>query len=85
MTTLMMLLQTTKVQTDWSGDSAVLGPVSDWGTQFFTSDSITCQISGQISPVSVGGNPNLWTRHVIDGDSDADSTLPQEMSCQLCC
>jgi hypothetical protein len=84
----LLLPQAVEIQTDWVSGPGTLGPVTTWGSEFYQSDSINYNISGQISLVSTT-IPGGWTMHIIqtntqiighdgiypvdfDGDGDLD-------------
>jgi hypothetical protein len=50
------------------GGQNVLGPVTDWGTQYYMSDSVTAATPGQVSLVATERNYSAWVRHVVDND-----------------
>jgi hypothetical protein len=56
-------------QTDWMGGQAVLGPVTDWGTQYNSSDSVTAATGGQASLVATEHNYSAWVKHIVESDS----------------
>lgn len=55
-------------QTDWMGGYGIKGPVTDWGTRYFTGDSITAATEGQVSLVAHSWDYTStgWLRHDID-------------------
>ncbi len=69
---IIILFSTAKVenQTDWLGGPGVLGPVQKWGNQFYTSENITYNIQGQITPVANEWDYEAWTKHIIDQNND---------------
>jgi len=60
------------VQTDWTGGKHVAGPVSAFGTAFYDSDSITYNVSGQISAVACSANLANWVKHTIERNPGID-------------
>ncbi len=76
----------TATQTDWSGSSGIPGPVTNWGSNYFTSTLVSTSITGvlqlvsRILPVSiehtVGGNFNgAASVYAIDIDGDGDTDI----------
>ncbi|MDD2889734.1 MAG: VCBS repeat-containing protein [bacterium] len=55
-------------QTDWMGGDGLKGPVTDWGTRYYTSDSITTATEGQASLVANSWDytSSGWIRHDLD-------------------
>jgi hypothetical protein len=64
--------QTARIQTDWVSGPGVRGPVSDFGSAFFSSESVSYNVSGQVSPVTNARNCSLWVKHLIDSTSGID-------------
>lgn|GEM_PF-1214425 len=62
----LVLFQTSSTQTDWVSGPGTLGPVGDFGLAFYSSDSVSFNITGQISPVSNSVNYNAWVKHIIE-------------------
>lgn len=58
-------------QTDWMGGDGLTGPVSDWGTRYSTSDSITVATEGQASLIATSWDLSSagWERHKVDTTS----------------
>ncbi len=61
-----------EVQTDWVSGPGTLGPVSHWGSAFYQSDSITYNITGQISLIATGSGPGAWIKHSIEVNRGID-------------
>jgi hypothetical protein len=47
------------------GGSGVLGPVADWGTQYWESESVTVATPGQVSLIAREPDYSRWVKHVI--------------------
>jgi len=60
-------------QNDWMGGDGVPGPVANWGTQFYTGDSISTASFGSVSLVANDWDFSDWVRHEIDTDSHIGS------------
>ena len=60
-------------QTDWMGGSGVQGPVMNWGTQFWKSDSVTAATPGQVSLIATSVNYSNWIKHNVDSNSGINS------------
>ncbi len=56
------------VQTDWMGGPGLLGPVSDWGTRYWVSDSVTAATEGQVSLVAASWDYFDWAKHVVESN-----------------
>ncbi|MCD6594508.1 VCBS repeat-containing protein, partial [bacterium] len=52
-------------QTDWMGGSGMLGPVTNWGTQYAERESITTATPGVVSLVATDWDYSLWTSHTL--------------------
>jgi hypothetical protein len=61
-----LLFQLASTQTDWTGGRGAAGPASDFGTAFYASDSVTYNVSGQISPVACSANVKSWIKHTVE-------------------
>ncbi|MDD5528502.1 MAG: T9SS type A sorting domain-containing protein [bacterium] len=66
MNILFFVLSAIHIQTDWVGGDSIQGPVANWGTSFYSYDSVTYNIQGQVCPVASQVDYASWTRHVID-------------------
>jgi hypothetical protein len=57
-------------QTNWMGGAGIPGPVTNWGTQYYQSDSVTAATEGQISLVATQWDYTAsgWIKHIIDAD-----------------
>lgn len=68
---ILFVLSIMVTQTDWMGGSGIQGPVTDWGTQYYESDSITTANEGQVSLVATSWDytSSGWTRLSIDKNS----------------
>ena len=53
-------------QTNWMGGSGVLGPVNNWGSQYWASDSVTTATEGQVSLIATEWDYANWVRHIVD-------------------
>ena len=62
----LVIIGSVAFQTDWMGGDGVLGPVSDWGTQYWVSDSITTGTQGQVSLIATRWNYANWVKHVVE-------------------
>jgi hypothetical protein len=84
----LLLPQGIETQTDWVSGPGILGPITNWGSTFYQSESINYNISGQISLTGTV-MPGGWIKHPIhtaahidgrngiypadfDGDGDLD-------------
>jgi hypothetical protein len=67
-----LLFQLASTQTDWTGGQGVAGPVGDFGTAFYASDSVTYNVSGQISPVACSTNLRGWIKHTVERNPRID-------------
>ncbi|MBI4721525.1 MAG: T9SS type A sorting domain-containing protein [Candidatus Stahlbacteria bacterium] len=56
-------------QTDWMGGDGVLGPKSNWGTQYLISDSVTAATAGQVSLIATQWNYSNWVTHILENTS----------------
>ena len=65
----------TATQTDWSGGDGVIGPVIDWGDQFYSDTDVNW--SSDPGEVSLGYSP---VEHTVDGSFDgANSVYAQDV------
>ncbi|MFA5032142.1 MAG: VCBS repeat-containing protein [bacterium] len=55
-------------QTDWMGGDGLKGPITDWGTRYYTGDSIATATEGQASLMATSWDYTStgWLRHNID-------------------
>ena len=56
-------------QTNWMGGGGVQGPVTNWGTQYYTdNDSVTVANEGQVSLIATicDYSTSSWVEHMID-------------------
>jgi hypothetical protein len=51
-----LFAQETYFQTDWVSGMGTIGPLTDWGSKFYQSESINFNISGQISLIATTGS-----------------------------
>jgi hypothetical protein len=63
---LCLLVQFSSTQTDWTGGRGAAGPVGEFGTAFLSCDSVTYNVTGQISPVACSTNLSGWIKHTIE-------------------
>ncbi|MBI4722494.1 MAG: T9SS type A sorting domain-containing protein [Candidatus Stahlbacteria bacterium] len=63
---LLVLLCSRAIQTDWMGGDGVQGPVANWGTQFWASESVTVATQGQASIIATNCNYTNWSKHIVD-------------------
>ncbi|MFA5033464.1 MAG: T9SS type A sorting domain-containing protein [bacterium] len=64
------LLGAVHTQTDWVGSSGVLGPVANWETSFYSSDSLTQSTQGEVHPLQGQINYSNWTSHIIESNAN---------------
>jgi hypothetical protein len=62
----LVLFQASSTQTDWVSGPGTPGPVNDFGLAFYSSDSVSYNITGQISPVTNSVTYSAWVKHVIE-------------------
>ncbi len=62
----LVLFQASSTQSDWVSGPGMLGPVTAFGSAFYASDSVSYNITGQISPVATSVNYDSWIKHVIE-------------------
>lgn len=55
-----------QIQSDWMGGSGIQGPVSQWGTRYYSGDSITAATQGQVSLVATSWDYSQWVKHSIE-------------------
>lgn len=63
---LLVIIGSIARQTDWMGGPKAHGPVDNWGTQYWISDSVTVATPGQVSPIATGWDYSNWVRHEIE-------------------
>jgi hypothetical protein len=56
-------------QVDWTGGSGVMGPTSDWGTNYWIGSNISTDIPGQVYPATADWDYSNWTSHVVESNS----------------
>ncbi len=69
-----IMIAGTATQTDWSGGAGILGPVIDWGNEFYTGTGIDCYNS----PSSILIQKTIALipiEHTVDGDFDAAASV----------
>ncbi|MBI4722524.1 MAG: VCBS repeat-containing protein, partial [Candidatus Stahlbacteria bacterium] len=80
---LILLIGGIKYQTDWMGGAGIQGPVTLWGTKYYTGDSITIATPGQVSLKATHWNYGNWTRHIVEQNSDipchVQGTMPADI------
>ena len=65
---LLVSFQSMTSQTDWMGGSGERGPLSNWGTRYWLSDSVTTATPGHVSLIATNWDPENWPRHIVDSD-----------------
>ncbi len=58
-----------KTQTNWMGGPDVLGPVEEWGTQYWQGDSITAATEGQVSLIATWWDYAAWETMLADSEA----------------
>ncbi len=66
---LVLLFSQFAIQTDWYGGPGVLGPVSSWGTTFYSQTGVSYANPGRVSLVAISWMFSSWLRHTIDNGS----------------
>ena len=69
---LVALFGLSSTQTDWVSGPGTLGPVTDFGSAFYSCDSVSYNIRGQISPVATASNLRAWVKHPIETNNRID-------------
>ena len=64
----LIVIGAVSLQTDWMGGSGVLGPASDWRTQYYKGDSVTAATPGQVSLVATEWDYSKWEKHIVESN-----------------
>ncbi len=70
-------------QSDWMGGDGVFGPVTEWGTKFYRSDSVTTATAGNVALVATAWDYTKWERHIIVLSPDVHYTLQGFMAVDI--
>ncbi|MBI4721941.1 MAG: T9SS type A sorting domain-containing protein [Candidatus Stahlbacteria bacterium] len=70
---MLVIVGTIARQTDWMGGDGVFGPVSNWGTQYWISDSVTVATPGQVSLIATSRSYGNWTKHIVEANAGIPS------------
>ncbi|MDD5529579.1 MAG: T9SS type A sorting domain-containing protein [bacterium] len=59
-----------QIQTDWMGGAGVPGPVTNWSTRYYESDSVTVATEGQASLIATSRDytSSGWVKHIIESN-----------------